>query len=262
MEPDLLALLNADLAALDITIPPGADAGLLDYLDRMLLANEVMNLTAITNKTEAVHKHLVDSLSVLLLTSVQAQLGQSPSWIDVGSGAGLPGMALSLAVPSATLHLIESTGKKAHFLNTVSAELGLLKRVKVYCERAEVLAQTSSSALRMVAPVPRGTEVRLRNTADGVFFRGVSKLASLIELGAPLLKVNGILLAYKGPKAGDELLEAAKAMKELKMELVERKDFVLPGGQEARILLCLKKLGETPKRFPRLTGLAQKEPLI
>jgi 16S rRNA (guanine527-N7)-methyltransferase len=227
-----------------------------------LVANETMNLTSITDKGEAVHKHLVDSLSVLMLKTLAAQFHQSPQWVDVGSGAGFPGMALALAVPSATVHLVESTGKKAHFLNTASVELGLLKRVKVHNQRAEVLAQYQAGGSRAEKSVPRGTAQNLRDSVDGVFFRGVARIASLVELGAPFLKVGGLLIAYKGPKAIEELAEATKAMKELKMELVERKDFILPGVLEARSLVCFRKTAETLKRFPRLTGLAQKEPLL
>lgn len=250
---------------------------LLAYLEKMLLANETMNLTAITEPGEAVHKHLVDSMSVLLLKELAEQCRHEPVWVDVGSGAGFPGMVLAISVPNSKVHLIESTGKKAHFLNTACAEMGLLKRVQVHYERAEVLAQiptqrptvprgTKAKAeageyLGESGTVPRGT-ANLRGQADGVFFRGVARLVSLAELGAPLIKVGGLLVAYKGPKAAEELTEAVTAMKELKLELAERKDFVLPGVLEARTLLCLRKTGETSKRFPRLTGLAQKEPLI
>jgi 16S rRNA (guanine527-N7)-methyltransferase len=278
VEQEFLALLNEDLNTLGLSLPQGADAQLLSFLDKVLLANETMNLTSITAKPEAIHKHLIDSVSVLLLKTLVSQTTQNPQWIDVGSGAGFPGFVLALAVPSATLHLVESTGKKAHFLNTLAAELGLLKRVKVYNQRAEVLAQYigprasfPKSVPRGTKPniessddlaVPRGTVAQLRDSADGVFFRGVARLASLVELGAPFLKVGGLLIAYKGPKAGEELNEAAKAMKELKVELVEQKDFTLPGALEARSLVCLRKIAETPKRFPRLTGLAQKEPIL
>ncbi|HTB22451.1 MAG TPA: 16S rRNA (guanine(527)-N(7))-methyltransferase RsmG [bacterium] len=273
---ELFALLNEDLQTLGLSLPQGADAHLLTFLNKVLIANETMNLTSITDKAEAIHKHLIDSTSVLLLKSLQAQIPSNPQWVDVGSGAGFPGLALALAVPSATLHLVESTGKKAHFLNTLSAELGLLKRVKVYNERAEVLTLYKGSAVSKSVPrgtktkpapvpeasVPRGTVPSLRDFADGVFFRGVARLASLAELGAPFLKVGGLLVAYKGPKAGEELVEAAKAMKELKMELCEKRDFILPGVQEARSLICLRKTAETIKKFPRLVGLAQKEPLL
>lgn len=291
VEPELLTLLNEDLKALNLTLPQGADSHLLTFLDKVLVANETMNLTAITDRSEAVHKHLIDSVSVLLLKNLFAQASPNPLWIDIGSGAGFPGLVLALAVPSASLHLVESTGKKAHFLNMVSAELGLLKRVRVHNQRAELMAQylgpgaTSSKAVPRgthskpalsgkgsSAPsdlfedsesnVPRGTVPNLRSSADAVFFRGVARLASLVELGAPLLKMGGLLIAYKGPKAGEELREAAKVMKELKIELDEQKDFILPGVLEARSLVCLRKTGETLKRFPRPVGLAQKEPLL
>lgn len=260
MEPELLSLLENDLKALGLDLPQATCEQLLVYLDKVLKANETMNLTAITAAVEGVHKHLVDSLAVLQLKDVQAQLDKEPRWVDVGSGAGFPGLALALAVPGAQLDLVESTQKKAHFLNTTAAELGLLKRVQIHPERAELLAQAQAAALSAKA-VPRGT-ASLRQSADAVFFRGVARLASLLELGAPLLKVGGLLVAYKGPKAGEELQEAAKALKELKMELAQRLDFSLPGANETRVLLCFRKLAETPKRFPRLPGQAQKEPLL
>jgi 16S rRNA (guanine527-N7)-methyltransferase len=255
-----------DHAIQTLGLPLASDTGpkLLKFLDLVLTTNQTMNLTAITEPAEAVHKHLVDSLSVLLLKDLASQALGQPVWADIGSGAGFPGMVLALAVPGSHLHLVESTGKKAHFLQTSAAELGLMKRVTVHATRAEALAPLAPGARATLKDVPRGTTppVNLRGACDAVFFRGVSKLASLVELGAPLLKPGGLLIAYKGPKAGEELTEAAKAMKELKMELKERKDFTLPGVNEARVLICLKKVGETPKRFPRPIGLAQKEPII
>lgn len=257
---DLQKLLQQTLAALGLTLASGTEAAMVQYLGLVLEANQTMNLTAITDPQEAVHKHLVDSLSVLLLKDLAAQAQNAVIWSDIGSGAGFPGIVLALAVPGALLHLIESTGKKAHFLNTAAASLGLLKRVQVHNQRAEVLAQLPGSERSAKAIVPRGTSLRGLN--DAVFFRGVSRLSALIELGAPLLKVGGLLVAYKGPKAEEELHESGKAMKELRMDLVERKAFELPGVHEARTLICLRKAGETPKRYPRPIGLAQKEPLM
>lgn len=254
MDPNLVTLLEEDLTALGITLKPGSAENLIRYLDAVLETNQVMNLTSITDPIEAVHKHLADCLSALALPSIRRQSQTVTVWADVGSGAGFPGMALAAGTELPLLHLIESTGKKAHFLNTTCANLGLLKRVQVHAARAEVLAQLTPSP----SDVPRGTP--LRNHCDAVFFRGVSKLSSLIELGAPLLKLGGLLVAYKGPKADEELAEASKALKELKMSFHEKHAFILPGVNEARVLLCLKKTGETPKRFPRPVGLAQKEP--
>lgn len=256
------------LAELKIELAPGADDKLLKYLGLVLEANKTMNLTSIEDPGEAVSKHLVDSLSVLMLKSLEPQvLAESTHWTDVGSGAGFPGLALALACPNAQVNLLESTGKKAHFLETTSAQLGLLKQVKVYNVRAEATCLPGpgarSSAKAMAVPRGTGPEVPpLRATQNVVFFRGVSKLASLVELGMPLLKEGGLLVAYKGPKADEELAEAKKAMSLLKAELVEKKAFTLPLVNDPRVLVVLRKVGETSKVYPRAVGTAQKEPLI
>ena len=264
MEQSPATLLASAVSTLGLALPDDAQPKMLRFLDGVLTTNQTMNLTAITDPAEAVHKHLVDSLSVLLLKDLALQASGEPVWADIGSGAGFPGMVLALAVPGSHLHLVESTGKKAFFLQTSAVELGLTKRVTVHATRAETLAPLGPGKRASVKDVPRGTvpAANLRGACDAVFFRGVSRLVSLVELGAPLLKPGGLLIAYKGPKAAEELVEAAKAMKELKMELRERKDFTLPGVNEARVLVCLRKIGETPKRFPRPVGLAQKEPII
>ena len=254
------------LNTLKISLPPGADDKLLKYLDLVLETNKTMNLTSIEDPGEAVSKHLVDSLSVLMLKSLAPQLSTPVSWSDVGSGAGFPGLPLAIAVPQAQLHLLESTGKKAHFLETTVAQLGLLKQVKVLNARAEtVCTWTPGPRSAKQEAVPRGTSAplpSLRANQDAVFFRGVSKLAALVELGIPMLKVGGLLIAYKGPKAGEELTEAKKIMTLLKAEQVEKLAFTLPIVNEARVLVVLQKKGETSKMYPRAVGMAQKEPLI
>ncbi len=252
-------ILRHGLQELGLTIPEGVDQKLLRYLDRVLETNQVMNLTSITDRTEAIHKHLIDSLSVKLLKSWD--FPEQAAWMDIGTGAGFPGFVLALSNPSATVDLVESTLKKAHFLNLLCAEFGLLQRVRIHSDRAEKLAAKASPAAAG-SPASRETISTLRESLDAVLFRGVSRIASLVELGAPFLKVGGIIVAYKGPKAQDELKEATKAMLELKFELAEKIDFTLPGVQEARSLVCLRKLAVTPKRFPRTIGLAQKEPIL
>lgn len=267
MEHPQAPLLAESLAALGLSVPPAAQKALLAYLELVLETNKTMNLTAITDPVEAVHKHLVDSVSAILLKDLAAQAAGSPAWIDVGSGAGMPGIPLALAVPTAKVSLVESTGKKAHFLEMTAAQLGLMKRVTVYPTRAEVLGMREPkpmSAKEEAAAVSRGTGAfpSLRETQDAVFFRGVSRMNALCELGAPLLKVGGLLVAFKGPKAVEEMAEAGRALKEFKFELAERRDFMLPGANEARVLICLRKTSETTKRYPRTVGTAQKEPLI
>jgi 16S rRNA (guanine527-N7)-methyltransferase len=258
--------LQESLKELKISLNPGIDEKLLKFLDLVLEANKTMNLTSIEDPGEAVSKHLVDSLSVLMLKTLVYQLNGARAWTDVGSGAGFPGMALALAQPQAQVHLLESTGKKAYFLETTTAQLGLMKQVKVLNARAEALCLPTPGARSAKSDfVPRGTGPSLpslRANQDAVFFRGVSKLASLVELGIPLLKVGGLIIAYKGPRASEELVEAKKAMGLLKAELVEKLAFNLPIVNEPRVLLVLRKTGETSKNYPRGIGTAQKEPLI
>ena len=261
-----LERLNQSLAELKITLPEGADVKLLKFLDLVLETNKTMNLTSIEDPSEAISKHLVDSLSVLMLKTLGSELSREANWVDVGSGAGFPGLALAIANPKAKMHLLESTGKKAHFLETAVAQLGLMKQVVVLNARAEVLClPTPGARSAKVDSVPRGTSAplpSLRANQDAVFFRGVSKLAALVELGMPLLKVGGLMVAYKGPKADDELLEAKKVMTLMKAELAEKLAFNLPLVNDPRVLVVLRKMGDTTKAYPRAVGLAQKEPMI
>ena len=261
-----LERLKTSLEELKIQLPEGAKDKLLKYLGIVLETNKTMNLTSIEDPGEAVSKHLVDSLSVLLLRTLGSELQKPASWADVGSGAGFPGLVLALANPLAQMNLLESTGKKAHFLETTAAQLGLLKQVKVYAARAESLCTPTPGARSgKVEAVPRGTGEplpSLRASQDAVFFRGVSRLASLVELGMPLLKVGGLLIAYKGPKAGEEITEAKKIMGLMKAEMAEKHSFNLPIVNDPRVLVVLRKMGETTRQYPRAVGMAQKEPLI
>ena len=240
---------------LGVAVSEAQGQALFLFLNLVLEKNEVMNLTSITEPKEAVLKHLVDSLSPLGLEPIQAQIasGQTLDWADLGSGAGFPGLPLAILCPQIRLHLVESTGKKAHFLEISAAQMGLSKQVQVHNQRIELAG----------AWFPRGTKpTSLRGQMDAVFVRGLSKLAAVIELALPLLKVGGILVAYKGPKAEDELAAAKKAMTELRCDLLENKVFTLPETGDGRSLLIFKKLADSPKIYPRLNGLPQSAPLL
>jgi 16S rRNA (guanine527-N7)-methyltransferase len=233
--------LQSSLAALGLELPEATRASLLRYLEILLRENEKINLTAIKTVEEGVAKHLVDSLSAL---SLEAMSAKPRNLMDLGSGGGMPGLALALALPELQVTLVESTKKKAHFLAMSAAELGLMKRVHVEAERAETLGQG-----------------KLRESFDLASCRAVGRLAVILELCVPLLKVGGLLIAYKGPKADEELAEAKKAMELLKVKLRERKTFSLPGSDEARNLLVFEKLAPTPKTYPRLPGTPAASPL-
>jgi 16S rRNA (guanine527-N7)-methyltransferase len=234
--------LEQSLNVLGISLDAGIRASLLKFLKILLRENEKINLTAIKTVDEGVSKHLVDSLSALTLNG--AFSGQPMQIIDLGSGGGLPGLALALARPELQMTLVESTRKKGHFLDLAAAELGLLKRVKVESERAERLGQGS-----------------LRERADIVTCRALGRLNVVLELAIPLLKVGGKLIAYKGPKADEELAEASKALKVLSCRVIENKAFALPFSDETRSLLLIEKAGPTPKQYPRLPGTPAKEPI-
>ena len=248
-----LGFLKKTLADIGLSLPEEHLSSQLLYLSRVLAKNEVMNLTSITEPKEAVVKHLVDSLSALALPSLRSLLESSPQslWADLGSGAGLPGFPLALACPGIHMDLIEATTKKAHFLELLAAEMGLKDRIGVLNQRLELAGAAKA--------VPRGTS--LRGRLDAVTARGLSHLAAVIELGIPLLKVGGLLLAYKGPKAEVELQESTRALKDLKAELLSKWAFDLPEAGGQRLLLVFVKKSETPSGFPRENGLPQKEPL-
>jgi 16S rRNA (guanine527-N7)-methyltransferase len=233
--------LEQSLNLLGISLDAQTQASLLRFLEILLRENEKINLTAIKTLDDGVGKHLVDSLAALSLDPLP---GEGSSWLDLGSGGGLPGLALALAKPEISLCLVESTKKKAHFLGMAAAELGLMKRVKVEAERAETLGRGS-----------------WREKADMVTCRALGRLNVVLELAMPLLKVGGSLIAYKGPKAGEELAEAAKAMKLLNAKVVEEKVFQLPFSEETRTLIRIEKTGLTSKAYPRLPGTPAKEPL-
>ncbi len=234
--------LNERLESLGLKLSPEQLEAELQLLDYLLAENKKFNLTAIKGFEEGITKHLVDSLSVLSLNSAQNR----PNLLtDIGSGGGMPGLALAIALPETHVLLVESTKKKANFLDQASARLGLGKRVKVSPERAEVLGQ--------------GTQ---REHMDWVTCRAVGRLPVILELGIPLLKVGGLLFTYKGPKADEELAQAQKAMGLLKVELTEKRELTLPLSQEGRTLLVFKKLEHTHKSYPRANGLPAHEPLV
>jgi 16S rRNA (guanine527-N7)-methyltransferase len=237
--------LEQSLNKLGIVLDKAIQTSLLKFLDVLLRENEKINLTAIKTIDEGISKHLVDSLAALLLAPLNDSPRTAPLQVmDLGSGGGLPGMALALARPDIFMTLVESTKKKGHFLDLASAELGLIKRVKIEADRAEVLGKGP-----------------LRDKADVVTCRALGRLNVILELALPFLKVGGRLIAYKGPKADEELLEASKALKVLHAKLVEQKTFNLPFSDETRTLLVIEKMAPTPRQYPRLPGVPSKEPL-
>jgi 16S rRNA (guanine527-N7)-methyltransferase len=235
--------LAQSLEILNLKFNESTQASLLRFLEILLRENEKINLTGIKTMDDGVTKHLVDSLAALSLPYLNS--GSALQVMDLGSGSGMPGLALTLAKPEWSMILIEGTKKKARFLETAATELGLEKRVRVEAERAELLGQG-----------------KLRDKADLVTCRALGRLNVVLELAVPLLKVGGKLIAYKGPKADAEITEAAKALKLLGAKVIECKEFSLPMTEEGRSLVVVEKINPTNRSYPRSPGMPAQQPIV
>lgn len=202
--------------------------------------NTRMNLTAITEPQAVVEKHFLDSL--LLLEDVRFQEGER--LIDVGTGAGFPGIPLAIACPYLAVTLLDSLQKRVSFLETVVAELGL-ENVRAIHERAEIAAKLPMH----------------RDAYDWATARAVARLPLLTEYCLPFVKPGGHFIACKGPGGAAELAEASRALFVLAGEHRRTFTHTLPGG-ESRDILLIEKIGPTPKRFPRKAGAAAKSPIV
>lgn len=207
------------------------------YLALLLSTNQQFNLTAITAPDAAWMRHVLDSLSVLAYIESAQQI------IDVGSGGGLPGLPLAICCPDKTFVLLEATGKKARFLQTAAAELGL-NNVTVHHNRAETIGQ---QALH-------------RQKYDVAMARAVGPMRVLLELALPLVKIGGRVLAMKGRRVVDELDEAGDAMMLLGAGAVEVYE-ALPGLEDEAVIVEIVKDRTTPRTYPRRPGEPKTNPL-
>lgn len=228
--------LEAKCAALGIALTgPMLDA-LDQYAEILVEYNQKVNLTAITDPEGIEDKHFVDSLLLANLPETAGKL------VDVGTGAGFPGVVAKIFKPELQLTLMEPTGKRVEFLKYVCAQLGL-SGVEFAKERAE-------EAARKV----------WREQFDVATARGVAALPMLSEYCLPLVKVGGVFLAMKGPGAAEELAESGAALKKLGGKGSGVAEFHLPGG-DVRNIIRIKKISQTPPVYPRNGGKIAKSPL-
>lgn len=213
---------------------------LLTYFKMLTEWNEVMNLTAITEFKEVFQKHFLDSMSLIQVFDVS----KKATVIDVGTGAGFPGLVLKIVYPDLQVTLLDSLNKRINFLNAVIQEL-VLTGVETIHGRAEDFAKPG----------------KLRESFDLCVSRAVANLSTLSEYALPFVKVGGKFISYKSEKLSEELEKAGKAIKLLGGEVVEQKDFYLPETDIYRNLLVIEKKAVTPKIFPRKAGTAAKEPI-
>lgn len=199
--------------------------------------NQVMNLTGIVEKEEVFEKHFLDSL----LFSFHEDLNDKKA-VDVGTGAGFPGLVLAICYPNLHMTLLEPLTKRCNFLNEVITSLGL-KNVEVVNERSEDYCKNH------------------RETFDFAFARAVSKLNLLIEIIVPLLKVNGYFVALKGKIYQEEINQSQNALKELNSQVEKVKENTLPSESDVRGNIFIKKLAKTNLKYPRNYGQIKKRPL-
>lgn len=247
--PETLPLLRSGAAALQLPLDEAQIAQFELYYRLLVEWNEKFNLTAITDYAEVQTRHFLDSLTGWPIIAAElgltgAALVKPLRLVDVGTGAGLPGLPLKIAVPRLKLTLIDGTGKKVLFLRQVVETLGL-KNVEVVQGRAEELGQQ---------PAYRGQ-------FDLVTARAVAPLNTLAEYLLPLTRREGLAVVYKGAAAAQEFIEARKAIELLGGEAVRMAPVQVPSLDEKRFVLLIKKVRPTPGHYPRAQGLARKKPI-
>lgn len=232
-------ILTAGLREMGLTPPPGAIDKLCQYSELLLEQNKVMNLTAITQPDQVARLHFLDSAAVLAHTPLEGK-----SLIDVGTGAGFPGLVLKILEPSLRLTLADSLGKRVTWLESVCARLGL-EGVTCIHARAEELALDPS----------------YRDGFDAATSRAVAAFPALCELCLPFVKVGGQFIAMKSVDSAAEVQMGEKAVKALGGKLSSGVDYPVPGAGVTHRLVVVDKRSPTPKGYPRSWGKIKKAPL-
>lgn len=212
------------------------------YYNKLIEFNKKVNLTRITDKNEVYLKHFFDSITPLLEFSDLFK-GEK-SLCDVGAGAGFPSLPIKILCPDLSITIVDSLGKRLKFLDELVSDLSLDKVTLVH-SRAEDAGQNKN----------------LREKFDLVTGRAVARMSVLREYCLPLAKVDGYLVALKGPKAQDELAEAKNAIEVLGGSVKEVKELTLPDTDDERTLIVVKKVKATPKKYPRQAGTPNRKPL-
>lgn len=235
------ALIAQGLEELGLTaqVPAQAPAQLAEYGRLLLEKNQVMNLTAIREEDGVARLHMLDCAALLRYADFQGK-----TLIDVGTGAGFPGLALKILVPSLKVTLLDALGKRVNWLNEVAQRLGL-SGVEAIHARAEEQAQVKG----------------FRDSFDFASARAVADLRLLSELCLPYVKVGGQFLAMKSVESGPELEGAAHAVKFMGGRVRETVDYTIPGTDVTHRVVLVDKVAPTLKGYPRRWAKIQKEPL-
>lgn len=213
------------------------------YLKLLSQWNKKINLTSLKTPQEIIVKHFLDSLSCIKALNNYTNL-ENASIIDVGTGAGFPGLPVKIVSPSISLSLLEAKKKKIIFLNEIKQEINFQK-VEVLTGRAETF----------------GKHPDYRQKFDIVLSRALASLSTLSEYCLPLARVGGLFVAQKGRAYQEETNKALRAIQLLGGELIGVENLIIPFMDQERYLLIIKKIKDTPLEYPRKEGIPQKRPL-
>ena len=227
-----------------LSLSDGQIAQFAQFYEDMLEKNQVMNLTGITERREVIVKHYIDSLLPTCLLPDFPKPGTR--LLDLGSGAGFPGIPLAIAFPNLQLTLMDSLNKRIVYLTDEIEKLGLQNHTEALHARAEELARQAGQ----------------REAYDYCSSRAVARLAVLSEYCLPFVKVGGQMLAYKAGEIEEELSEAQLAIKKLGGTTDQVVSFSLPDDAGKRSLVVIRKIKETPRIYPRKAGMPTKAPLM
>ena len=234
MTQQMLKVLKEGLPRLGLALPEQRQQTLCDFGAAVIRQNEVMNLTAITEPERVAQLHLLDSLSLLTVAELEGK-----RLIDVGCGAGFPGVPVKIACPGVELTLLDSLGKRMNWLESVLPTLGV--EAECVTARAEEAVATR------------------RESYDLATSRAVARLNILLELTAPYVKVGGKVLAMKGSAAREELAEAKNAIARLGLRLERVVDFQVEDATHS--VIVLEKVKPTPAQYPRRYAKIKQNPL-
>lgn len=215
------------------------------YYELLIEKNKVMNLTAITDKEDVIVKHFIDSIALIpYLIDKGININNKLKIIDIGTGAGFPGLPLKIMMPDVKFTLLDSLNKRVSFLNEVIDELKL-KDIEALHGRAEDYASDN----------------KYREKYDICVSRAVANLSTLSEYCIPFVKEDGFFISYKAGESEEEINNSKNAIKILGGKINKVEEFVLPGTDASRVFVFIRKQELTDKKYPRKAGVPAKKPL-
>jgi len=241
---EIHAIIEQGAKELNIKLPPGTEAAFGTYYDFLKKRGELVNLTAISGVKEVARLHFLDSLALLNASIfINENIFQNAKVIDIGSGAGFPGVPLKLAEPSIRLTLLDSTGKRIDFLSDLCANLDV--PATFINKRAEEAA----------------FDLDIREQYNIVVARAVARLNILCELCLPFASPGGLFIAMKSIDIDNELIEAKNAIALMGAKLLGHYDYLISGTEIVHRAVLIRKISNTPEKYPRRFARIQKAPL-